>query len=85
MKMNFQEEPTMLQSYSAQLKGNQLIWLDQTPICPPNSRVLVVVDTSELPLALPPPSGKYDLHDLVGQLSWHGDAVAAQRRQRDAW
>jgi len=75
----------MLQSYSAQLKGNQLIWLDQAPICLPKSRVLVVVETSGLPLAQPPQSGKYDLRDLVGKLSWHGDAVAAQRRQRDAW
>lgn len=74
----------MLQSYSAQLKGNQLIWLDQTPVCLPDSRVLVVVETSEVPLA-PSQSGKYDLCDLVGQLSWRGDAVAAQRAQRDAW
>ena len=75
----------MLQSYSAQLKGNQLIWLDQAPTCLPDSRVLVVVETSDLPRAQPLQSGKYDLRDLVGKLSWHGDAVAAQRGQRDAW
>jgi hypothetical protein len=84
IKTHPQQEPTMLQSYSAQLKGNQLIWLDQTPVCLPDSRVLVVVETSEVPLA-PSQSGKYDLCDLVGQLSWRGDAVAAQRAQRDAW
>ncbi len=75
----------MLQSYSAQLKGNQLIWLDRPPVCLPDSRVLVVVETSDAPLVPPPQSGKYDLRDLVGQLSWRGDAVAAQREQRDAW
>lgn len=72
----------MLQSYSAQLKGNQLIWLDQAPVCLPDSRVLVVVKTSDAPLVPPPQSSKYDLRDLVGQLSWRGDAVAAQC---DAW
>ncbi|NCP40810.1 MAG: hypothetical protein GW848_09950 [Rhodoferax sp.] len=75
----------MLQSYSAQLKGNQLIWLDQVPVCSQDSRVLVVVETSEVPRAHAPQSGKYDLGDLVGQLTWRGDAVAAQRVQRDAW
>jgi len=28
---------------------------------------------------------KYDFSDLVGKLSWQGDAVAEQRRLRDEW
>lgn len=75
----------MLRSYSAQLKGNQIVWLDQTPVCSPDSRVLVVVETNESPLTPPQKSNHYDLSDLVGQLNWQGDAVAAQRQQRDAW
>jgi hypothetical protein len=30
-------------------------------------------------------SGRYDFSDLVGKLSWHGDAVATQRQLRDEW
>jgi len=75
----------MLQSYSAQLKDNQIIWLDQAPVCSPGSHVLVVVETNELPLAPTQKSSKYDLSDLVGRLNWQGDAITAQRQQRDAW
>ena len=75
----------MLRSYSAQLKGDHIVWLDQTPVCASGSRVLVVVETSELPAATHPAPVKYDLSDLVGHLTWQGDAVAAQRAQRDAW
>jgi hypothetical protein len=28
---------------------------------------------------------KYDFSDLVGQLTWQGDAVAMQRNLRDEW
>ena len=28
---------------------------------------------------------KYDFTDLVGQLTWQGDAVAMQRTLRDEW
>ncbi|MGK7871872.1 MAG: hypothetical protein AB4426_00670 [Xenococcaceae cyanobacterium] len=28
---------------------------------------------------------KYDFSDLVGQLTWHGDAVAMQRNLRNEW
>lgn len=28
---------------------------------------------------------KYDFSDLTGKLRWKGDAVAIQRRMRDAW
>jgi len=75
----------MLRSYSAQLKGNQIVWLDQIPTCSPDSRILVVVETNESPLTPPQESRRYDLSDLVGHLSWQGDAVATQRQQRDAW
>lgn len=37
----------MRQSYSAQLKGNQLTWLDQAPASAPDSRVLVVMETND--------------------------------------
>lgn len=74
----------MLRSYSAQLNGAEVIWLDQPPICLPGARVLVVVDDA-LPLAPAPIGARYDLTDLAGSLQWRGDAVAAQRVQRDAW
>jgi hypothetical protein len=28
---------------------------------------------------------KYDFSDLIGKLSWQGDAVAEQRKLRDEW
>lgn len=31
------------------------------------------------------PSGRYDFSDLIGKLSWRGDAVAIQRQLRDEW
>lgn len=73
----------MLKSYSAELNGSQLTWIDEPPknlTCQP---VLVVIENA-------PPSQAnadkpYDLADLVGRLTWNGDATAAQRRQRDAW
>jgi hypothetical protein len=75
----------MLRSYSAQLKGDQIVWLDQTPVCPPGSRVLVVVETNDLPQVAHHANLRYELRDLVGRLGWKGDAVSAQRAQRDAW
>ncbi|MEJ5312105.1 MAG: hypothetical protein WHX52_20245 [Anaerolineae bacterium] len=30
-------------------------------------------------------SERYDFSDLVGKLSWRGDAVAMQRQLRDEW
>lgn len=30
-------------------------------------------------------AAKFDMTDLAGRLSWKGDAVAEQRKQRDAW
>ena len=31
------------------------------------------------------PKPRYQLRDLVGRLQWTGDAVQAQRAQRDSW
>jgi hypothetical protein len=33
----------------------------------------------------PPAQSAPDLSDLTGKLQWKGDAVAEQRRLRDAW
>lgn len=84
----------MLQSYSAELQGNQLRWLGAAP--PdflPAQKVLVVMEFAA-PVTLAPqaapdtndaPKPHYPLRDLVGRLQWTGDAVQAQRAQRDAW
>ncbi len=75
----------MLQSYRAQLDGEKIIWLDQAPRYAPGSRVIVVVeDQSDI---LPPPAKTthYEFTDLVGRMQWTGNAVTAQRDQRDAW
>ena len=75
----------MLRSYSAQLNGTELIWLDQPPADLSGARVLVVVDDATLTGQQAPKAGRYDMTDLAGRLQWRGDAVAAQRAQRDAW
>lgn len=84
----------MLQSYSAELQGNQLRWLGAAPphLLPPQ-KVLVVMEfaapVASAPLAAPDadavPKPRYQLRDLAGRLQWAGDAVQAQREQRDAW
>jgi hypothetical protein len=33
----------------------------------------------------PKPQPSYDFSDLAGQLTWQGDAIAAQRTLRDEW
>ena len=43
---------------------------------------MVVVDESDADAANTPP---YRLGDLLGRLTWRGDAVREQRTQRDAW
>nr|WP_315227128.1 hypothetical protein [uncultured Albidiferax sp.] len=73
----------MLRSYSAQLNGAELTWLGQPPVFVAGTRVLVVVD--EEPAVTEPAPVHYDLADLAGRLQWQGDAVAAQRAQRDGW
>lgn len=75
----------MLRSFSAELNGAELIWIDQPPANLSHARVLVVVDDALL--ATPPAlsATRYEFADLVGKLQWRGDAVNAQRGQRDAW
>ena len=74
----------MLQSYSAELNGSHLVWLDKAPLHLTRQRVVVVVEAR-------PESDettqdkKYQFADLAGRLQWRGDALAAQRTQRDEW
>lgn len=72
----------MLKSYSAEINGSQLIWIDKPPKNLKRQTVLVVIENTA-PLAAA--SKPYDLTDLVGRLTWQGDAIAEQRGQRDAW
>ncbi len=72
----------MLKSYPAQLDGVTLRWLERAPTRTPAKPVMVVVDESDGEAATPP---SYRLGDLLGRLTWRGDAVREQRRQRDAW
>ena len=74
----------MLQSYSAEINGSQLVWLDVPPVLLAHQRVLVVVE--ETAAAEPKaPTPRFNLADLAGRLKWRGDALAAQRAQRDGW
>ena len=75
----------MLRSFSAELNGAELIWLDQPPANLSHARVLVVVDDEFLAAPQAPAAKRYEFADLVGKLQWRGDAVKAQRGQRDAW
>ena len=76
----------MLKSYPAHLDGVTLRWLDQAPARAPATAVMVVIDEvdgdSGTDAHVAPP---YRLHDLLGRLTWCGDAVREQRTQRDAW
>jgi hypothetical protein len=72
----------MLKSYSAEISGSQLIWIDEPPKNLKRQPVLVVIENTA---PLTTTSKSYDLTDLVGRLTWQGDATAAQRGQRDAW
>lgn len=74
----------MLKSYPAQLDGVTLRWLDRAPAHAPVKPVMVVVDEPDGDAANTPsypPS--YQLGDLLGRLTWRGDAVREQRTQRD--
>jgi hypothetical protein len=71
----------MLKSYSAEISGSQLIWIDEPPKNLKRQPVLVVIENTD---PLTSASKPYDLTDLVGRLTWQGDAIAAQRGQRDA-
>ena len=70
----------MLKSYPAQLDGVTLRWLDRAPARAPVKPVMVVVDESDGDAANTP---SYKLGDLLGRLTWRGDAVREQRTQRD--
>jgi hypothetical protein len=72
----------MLKSYSAQINGSQLIWIDAPPHNLKRQPVLVVIDNNA---PVEPAANTYDVSDLVGRLAWRGNAAAAQRAQRDAW
>lgn len=72
----------MLRSYSAEISGSELIWIDEPPKNLQRQPVLVVIENTAL--SAPEPK-RYDFSDLTGRLVWRGDAVAAQRAQRDAW
>ena len=72
----------MLKSYSAEISGSELIWIDKPPQNLKRQPVLVVIENT--PQATADPM-RYDFSDLAGRLTWRGDAVAAQRVQRDAW
>ena len=72
----------MLKSYSAEINGSQLIWIDEPPKNLKRQPVLVVIENTLQPAVQPT---RYDFSDLVGRLVWRGDAVTAQRAQRDAW
>jgi hypothetical protein len=71
----------MLKSYSAEISGSQLIWIDQPPPNLTRQPVLVVIENSA-PQA--DTTQHYDLTDLVGRLTWQVDATEVQRRLRDA-
>ena len=74
----------MLRSYSAELNGSQLVWLEKPPERLVRQRVLVVVEDTK-PVAEASPDRHYQLADLAGRLQWQGDAHQAQRVQGDAW
>jgi hypothetical protein len=75
----------MLRSYSAELNGSELIWLDQPPPDIKRARVLVVVEEEVGLETGTSKSPRYNFAHLAGRLQWNGDAVAAQRESRDAW
>lgn len=75
----------MLRSYSAQLNGTELVWLNQPPADIAGASVLVVVDDANPTGKQAPDPARFDMTDLAGRLQWRGDAVATQRTQRDAW
>lgn len=72
----------MLRSYSAEISGSELIWIDEPPKNLNRQPVLVVIENITPSTTEPK---RYDFSDLTGRLAWRGDAVAAQRSQRDAW
>ena len=72
----------MLKSYSAEIDGSQLIWIDTPPPSLKRQPVLVVIENTD---SVTSDAKPYNFSDLAGRLAWQGDALAAQRAQRDAW
>jgi hypothetical protein len=71
----------MLKSYSAEISGSQFSWIDEPPKNLKRQSALVVIgNTAPQTITAKP----YHLADLVGRLTWQGDATAAQCGQRDA-
>ena len=75
----------MLRSYSAELNGSALVWLEQPPPDIKRTRVLVVVEEDADSQVNDVQTKRYNFAHLAGRLQWSGDAVAAQRKSRDAW
>ncbi|AEG31685.1 hypothetical protein [Thiomicrospira cyclica] len=53
-----------------------------------NQHVKVIVLSESLSDEVPAPSvhqSKYNFDDLVGRLTWQGDALKVQQRLRDEW
>lgn len=75
----------MLRSYSAELSGSALVWLDQPPPDSKRTRVLVVMEGESAAKKGDSESKSYNFAHLAGRLQWRGDALAAQRESRDAW
>jgi hypothetical protein len=55
---------------------------------PPDTRVLLVWESAPAAVSSGDQlvvGGGVNIRDLAGRLHWRGDALAAQREQRDAW
>ena len=54
----------MLRSYSAEINGSELIWIDELPKNLRRQPVLVVIENTPQPAAEP---ARYDFSDLIGR------------------
>lgn len=71
--------------YKAELNDSHLTWDDPPPKPLKHQRVLVIVEDLPPRPKKPGPASAYFVRDLVGRLTWSGDALKEQRAQRDAW
>ena len=74
----------MLHTYNAEISGSELTWLDVPPVPLQRQRVVVLIEEVGAPV-IEQSATRYHFADIAGRLQWRGDAVAAQRAQRDAW
>ena len=72
----------MLHSVPAQVVGSKIVWLAPEPALEPAQKVLVVWDDAS---GTESARRGIEVHDLIGRFTWSGDALAAQREERDAW